>query len=140
MAVKSKSYLNNPALQFISTALVDEASASSEPEAPAPVSVNAAPAAEPVRSAQNAPVPQYQYAPQMQQSYAQNVPVQENTSAKFIVPMKPVYVEVRSKRFNALMQPSLYNNLLKIATVNGISVNELMHRVLEKYVEDNMVE
>ncbi len=140
MAVKSKSYLNNPALQFISTALVDEASASSEPEAPAPASVNATPAAEPVRSAQNAPVQQYQYAPQMQQSYAQNVPVQENTSAKFIVPMKPVYVEVRSKRFNALMQPSLYNNLLKIATVNGISVNELMHRVLEKYVEDNMVE
>ncbi len=125
MAVKSKSYLNNPALQFISTALVDEAAAAEEPVR------EAAPA--PVQSAPAAPVA----APQSVQTAAAPAAAPQE---KFIVPMKPVYVEVRSKRFNALMQPSLYNNLSKLASLNGVSVNELMHRVLEKYVEDNLPE
>ena len=132
MAAKSKSYLNNPALQFISTALVDEATAA--PEAvPAPSQTKAAPAAKRETSAQSAPAA----APASRPVIEREAPAQ---SAKFLVPMKPVYVEVRSKRFNALMQPSLYNNLSKLAAANGVSVNELMHRVLEKYVEDNLAE
>ena len=119
---KSKSYLNNPALQFISSALVDEATEKETPAAPAPQKEE--------RTAEPAPVAQ---AP----SYVPSVPAQAEKPS-YEVPMKPVYVEVRSKRFNALMQPSLYNNLLKIATVNGISVNELMHRILAAYVHEHM--
>ncbi len=133
MAVKSKSYLNNPALQFISNALVDEATGAQ----PSPAPVQNAPAAAPAAPVQPS-APSAAEAPSANAAAA----AQESTAAagKFIVPMKPVYVEVRSKRFNALMQPSLYNNLLKIAGANGVSVNELVHRVLEKFVEDNLGE
>jgi len=112
MASKAKSYLDNPALQFISTALVDEASAAAQTES----------------------------VPVVEARKQKNVQLQEESTqdngVRFIVPMLPVHVEARSKRFNALMQPSLYNSLLEIAKAHGISVNELMHRVLQKYVND----
>ncbi len=45
--------------------------------------------------------------------------------------------ETKSKRLNLLVPPSLYNNLLKIARVEGLSVNELINIVLKKHVQQN---
>lgn len=133
MAAKNKSYLNNPALQFISSALVDEANGTNEAAtAQQQAQQPAQPVQRPAAPVQSVPAPVAEPAPVMQSAAA------PQPQMKFIVPMKPVFVETRSKRFNALMQPSLYDNLLKIASANGVSVNELMHRVLEKFVEDNM--
>lgn len=115
---KSKSYLNNPALQFISSALVDEAT---QEEKPAPSQAHKEP---------SAPSPE-----PAAMSVVQPTPVQKPA---FEVPMKPVYVEVRSKRFNALMQPTLYRNLSMLAAAENISVNELMHRILASYVQEHM--
>ena len=153
MASKSKSYRNNPALQFISTAMVEEAReepiapAQPAPAAPVKEAAPATPRPEPV-AAQPAPA---QPAPAVSAAPAEaaaptpapqaTVPpaaFQAATAAKapagFEVPMKPVYVEVRSKRFNALMQPSLYRNLSVLAGQDGVSVNELVHQALEQYV------
>lgn len=53
------------------------------------------------------------------------------------VPMKPnpLYIETKSKRVQLLMQPSLHRSLKKIAVSKGVSVNELVHSVLEAFVE-----
>lgn len=124
MAVKPKSYRNNPALQYISSSLVEEATQSSMEAAPVP-EPQAAPAPLPVPPAEA-----------VRKAPAKPAPRREKAAA-LEVPMKPVYVEVRSKRFNALMQPSLYRNLARLAARDGVSVNELMHRILEAYVEKN---
>ncbi|MDO5112238.1 MAG: hypothetical protein Q4E65_08035 [Clostridia bacterium] len=125
---KSKSYLNNPALQFISSALVDEAN---EKEAPQAAAQPQQEAAKPVQAEQPAPAAQPPQTPVVPATPAADKPVYE-------VPMKPVYVEVRSKRFNALLQPSLYRNLSTLAASENISVNELMHRILASYVQEHM--
>lgn len=53
------------------------------------------------------------------------------------VPMKrnPLYIETRSKRLNLLIQPSLHAKLKDIAAQQEVSINELIHNVLEKYTE-----
>lgn len=43
--------------------------------------------------------------------------------------------EIKSKRLNLLIQPSLLNDTKKIAHMNHISVNELILRVLKDYAE-----
>lgn len=119
MATKSKSYMNNPALQFISSALVDEAIEKETPEeTPAQPAAKAKPEQPEPAAQPSIPAPAEK-------------PV-------FEVPMKPVYVEVRSKRFNALLQPSLYRSLSTLAATENISVNELMHRILASYVQEHM--
>lgn len=45
--------------------------------------------------------------------------------------------ETKSKRLNLLLPPSLHLNLAKIARVEGISLNELINNVLEKYEQQN---
>ena len=45
--------------------------------------------------------------------------------------------ETKSKRLNLLLTPSLHSNLLKIARVEGISLNELINVVLEKHAQQN---
>jgi hypothetical protein len=49
------------------------------------------------------------------------------------VPMKlnPLYVETKSKRFQLLLQPSVYNKVKELALASGISVNEFIHTTLE---------
>lgn len=54
---------------------------------------------------------------------AQDAPVKPN----------PLYVETRSKRVQLLMQPSLHRTLCSLAGQQGVSVNELIHRVLAEY-------
>ena len=43
----------------------------------------------------------------------------------------PRYVELKSKRFNALLKPSIYNRLKEASRKTGLSVNELINRTLE---------
>ena len=45
--------------------------------------------------------------------------------------------ETKSKRLNLLVKPSLYRNMEKIATMERISTNELINRVLESYVNSH---
>ena len=45
--------------------------------------------------------------------------------------------EIRSKRLNLLLPPSLHSNLSKIARVEGISLNELINVVLENHTKQN---
>lgn len=42
--------------------------------------------------------------------------------------------ETKSKRFNMLMRPSLFDRLQKCAGAKNISVNELINTVLEDFV------
>ena len=53
------------------------------------------------------------------------------------VKLNPEYIETRSKRLNLLIQPSLHKNLKNIAATRDISINELIHKALEEYVQKN---
>jgi len=55
------------------------------------------------------------------------------------VPMKrnPLYIETKSKRFQMLMQPSLYDKLKDMADRKNISLNLLIHTLLEQSVKKN---
>lgn len=59
--------------------------------------------------------------------------------ATFDVPMKrnPEFIEVKSKRMQLLMQPSLHSAIKKLADSEDISVNEKIHSILKDYVEKN---
>ena len=41
--------------------------------------------------------------------------------------------ETKSKRFNLLIKPSTHKNIGKIATMQRVSTNELINKVLEEY-------
>jgi len=146
---KSKSYMDNPALQFISTALVDEAAAplnspeteagtesGKAPEAEAPA-LREAPKArqeeEPAKKAEEGSLPET--LPEAPLPVPKKAAERKREKPDFPVPMKPMYVEVRSKRLNLLLQPSLFTKLQKIAKKDGVSVNELIHRALSSYCE-----
>ena len=43
----------------------------------------------------------------------------------------PKYIEIKSKRFNALLKPSLFERLKRAAGQSGLSVNELINWTLE---------
>jgi predicted HicB family RNase H-like nuclease len=45
-----------------------------------------------------------------------------------------VLQEIKSKRFNMLIQPSLYDDLKRVATANKTSMNDLVHQVLTDFV------
>ena len=44
----------------------------------------------------------------------------------------PLYVETKSKRFQMLLQPSLYEKIKARANDEGKSVNEMIHSILEE--------
>lgn len=45
--------------------------------------------------------------------------------------------ELKSKRVNLLIKPSVYQDIAKIATMKRISVNELINTALESYAADH---
>lgn len=76
----------------------------------------------------------------------EDTPSQETTPTEkvineldFNVPMKrnPEFVEVKSKRMQLLMQPSVHNAIKKMADLEDMSVNEKIHRILKDYIEKN---
>lgn len=46
--------------------------------------------------------------------------------------LNPKYIEKRTKRLQLVLTPSLYRAMRESAEREGISVNELVHRVLSK--------
>lgn len=48
--------------------------------------------------------------------------------------LDPKYIEVRSKRVQLVIQPSLYEEIKKAARKDKVSVNEYCHRVLSAAV------
>jgi hypothetical protein len=154
---KKKSYINNPALQFISSAFIEDAE-ETEKQPPAAISPEIMPDSPSERAngaagatrqtAENVNVGEirasggqntarYDASAQDERAFADDRSgVQPRRKApKEEVRMRPLYVEVRSKRVNALLQPSLYKKLSALASKQKISVNELIHRALEEYVE-----
>lgn len=53
--------------------------------------------------------------------------------------LNPMFLEVKSKRVQLIMQPSLFERTKEAADRKGISLNEYVHRAL-KYALDNNVE
>ena len=53
------------------------------------------------------------------------------------VPMKlnPLYVETKSRRLQLLVKPSLHARLRATATAQDMSLNELIHTILEQYAD-----
>lgn len=77
-----------------------------------------------------------------QEKPAQNIKAavrQVKESAVLDVPMKrnPEFVEVKSKRMQLLMQPSLHQAIKQLADSEDISVNDKIHRILKDYIEQN---
>lgn len=126
MAKKSfKSALNNPAMQFISVA-----------EEVPPVQVEQ-PKKE-IEKKQTAATPASQKSPKKTASKpAQTVApkmAQEKAASKAPEGYKvnPMYVEVKSKRVQLVLQPSLFEKVKALAEKNGDSVNNTVHAILEQ--------
>lgn len=50
----------------------------------------------------------------------------------------PLYVETKSRRLQLLVQPSLYERIKGRADAEGLSVNELVHTILEDATREGM--
>ena len=46
--------------------------------------------------------------------------------------VNPLYIELKSRRLQLLLQPSLHEKIKKQAAAEGISVNEFVHSTLEE--------
>jgi len=64
-------------------------------------------------------------------------PKHKTTEAPEGYKVNPLFVEIKSKRVNVLMQPSLHEKLKKLAKANNLSVNELIHTILEAAVKED---
>lgn len=50
--------------------------------------------------------------------------------------LDPRYIETKSKKLQMLMQPSLYEAVKELADQHGDSVNNYIHVLLKKHVEE----
>lgn len=50
--------------------------------------------------------------------------------------VNPLYIETKSQRVQILARPSTMQQIKKIAKKNKISMNELINRILEEYIEE----
>lgn len=48
--------------------------------------------------------------------------------------LNPLYIEKKTRRVQALLQPSLYEKIRNRAIAESMSVNEMIHTLLEKSV------
>ena len=51
--------------------------------------------------------------------------------------INPLYIETKSRRLQILMQPSLYNKVKTRAIADGLSINELIHSLLNNALTEN---
>lgn len=51
--------------------------------------------------------------------------------------LNPKYIETKSERLQLLIQPTVKAKLKEAAQRERTSVNDLINRILEKYLEDN---
>lgn len=52
----------------------------------------------------------------------------------------PRYVETKTRRLQLVLQPSLYERVRACAAAQGLSVNEYVHRALERVTNASMSE
>jgi hypothetical protein len=52
------------------------------------------------------------------------------------IKINPLYLEIKSRRVQLLMQPSLFDTLKKLAMEKSISVNELICQTLKIFVDN----
>lgn len=73
-------------------------------------------------------------------------PVKEEPTATQAIPsstenvpdgykLNPLYIEKKTKRVQLLMQPSVFEQVKERAKAEGCSVNDYIHRLLEKAVK-----
>jgi len=48
-----------------------------------------------------------------------------------------IFFESKSKRFNMLIRPSTYDNLKRMSEIKGTSVNDLINKIVEAYIENH---
>ena len=61
-------------------------------------------------------------------------PPKKTTDAPEGYRLNPLYIELKSRRLQLLLQPSLHEKIKKQAAAAGISVNEYVHSALEEKV------
>lgn len=50
--------------------------------------------------------------------------------------INPLYVETKKRRLQLVLRPSLYDKIKSGASKQGISVNEYVHRILDKATQE----
>ena len=53
--------------------------------------------------------------------------------------LNPEFIEIKSKRVQILLQPSLYEKAKEVSKELGLSMNDFIHRALQEAVYDNYV-
>lgn len=56
---------------------------------------------------------------------------------KFPSKQKNCYVEIKSRRLQLILKPSLFERVKKAASKKRISVNEYVHRILDKATRED---
>lgn len=113
---------DNPALQFISAAQ-EEAPAPKQPQAPKPE------AAPPKKTTTG----RYGYGMEHKRTAPSPAPPKASEPAE----APPPAAETKSRRLNLLLQPSVMDDLSKIAHMKKTSVNDLINTVMREYANEN---
>ena len=62
----------------------------------------------------------------------EQAPVKPTTKAPEGYKLNPLFVEVKSRRLQLVLQPSLYERVKTGASAGGLSVNEYIHQILDE--------
>lgn len=120
---KKKSFIQNPAELFISGAGEQPQQPETQPEAQEPPTIRL-PGTEPREI--KAQIERQTTEPRtVTLQYTQ--PEQPTEGYKF----NPRFIEKKTKRFNALLKPSLFERVKAAAEETGLSVNDLINQTLE---------
>lgn len=117
MSTTKKSFMGNPAIQFITAP---------EPKEPT----------EQVQELPNVSAPVQKTDEPAQESAKTNAPVPNSNTPPAGYKMNPMYVETKSRRLQLVLQPSLYERVKKAAKDAGLSVNEYVHQILDSATRD----
>ncbi len=132
-----KSFKNSPAMQFLSIQGEDD----TQKVTPATKEINTAEA--PAQETPTPQEPQNTFSPQIITDTKEkdlpkavlSPPAKQAEAPPPPIKRNPEYIETRSKRVQLLMQPSLHGTLRTLAQQQNISVNDLIHQVMEAHVQ-----
>lgn len=113
MSTTKKSFMNNPAVQFITSQ--EPKKSTEQVQEPPKASFHVQKTDEPA-----------------QESTKANAPVSNSNTPPAGYKMNPMYVETKSRRLQLVLQPSLYDRVKKAAQNSGLSVNEYVHQILDQ--------
>lgn len=105
-----KTFKNNPAMQFLSDAEVE------------PVEIDSV-------ELQEEDIPTIEFGDEVLMTDT-GIPIRVPDGYK----VNDLFVEKKTKRVNLLMRPSVYEKITDIAKKDGLSVNEFIHRLVEKEI------